>query len=201
MTPDGLHHRPAFLSPEDVQVVIGCARDIARAAPLATPTMGDGTPLHLRVTNAGAWGWWADLKGYRYVDKHPVTGAPWPAIPERLLDLCSRALGACGLPPMRVDNLLINHYRDGGSLGLHIDRTEDDVEAPIVSLSIGQDAVFLIGGFERAAPTRQIILASGDLLVQSGESRRVFHGIKKLLPTMTAPIRGRINLTFRKVRR
>jgi len=199
----GLHHVPGFLDGAEVAAVIDLVRGICRAAPLRVPSTASGQPLKLKVASAGAWGWWADVGGYRYIDKHPTTGQPWPAIPAELLDICARGLARVGHTPMTPDSLLINHYDESGSLGLHIDRTEEDLDAPIVSLSIGADAVFLIGGEEREDKTTPIVLSSGDLLVQGGRSRHLFHGIKKLLPTLTSPLTGmqRINLTFRKVKR
>lgn len=200
----GLFHRRGFLDAALVAVVLDHVRDICRAAPLRQPSTPSGQGLHLKVTSAGRWGWWSDARGgYRYVDRHPTTGAPWPAIPAELGMIFENALDTVGVPRFVPDSLLINHYADGGSLGLHVDRTEEDLEAPIVSLSIGADAVFQIGGLDRFDPVRSLVLSSGDLLVQSGRSRSLFHGIAKLLPTMssTLPPGQRINLTFRKVKR
>lgn len=200
MRAPGLFHLPRFIDSAMCDAFIEAASAIRKAAPLATPTMPDGRPLHLRVTNAGAWGWWADRKGYRYVDKHPTTGQPWPAIPDTLTSVCWLALDACKLPIFRVDNMLINFYEEDGSLGLHVDRSEKDHEAPIVSVSVGSDALFLMGGPDRRDKTEKIVLSSGDVLVQSGLSRGWFHGIDRLLPTLTSPLkRGRLNFTFRKV--
>lgn len=200
MRAPGLFHLPRFIDADGIAWFLSAARAINGLAPFVTPTMPDGRPLHLKVTNAGAWGWWADAKGYRYVDKHPTTGQPWPPIPPALLTVCSLALDDVGLPQMRVDNMLINFYEDDGSLGLHVDRSERDREAPIVSVSVGSDALFLMGGPDRRDKTEKIVLSSGDVLVQSGLSRGWFHGIDKLLPTLTSPLkRGRLNFTFRKV--
>lgn len=198
----GFHHLPGFVRSDDVTFILETVRAICTAAPLRTPTMPDGRPLHLQVTNAGQWGWWADRGGYRYVDKHPTTGALWPPIPSALLGLHKRALEETGHQPFTPDNMLINYYKNDGSLGLHVDKTEDDHEAPIVGISIGADALFHLGGFDRRDKVDAFTLSSGDAVVQGGISRRCFHGIVKILPTLTSPVRdgGRVNITFRKVR-
>lgn len=202
----GFYHVPGFLSADEQTALIDAARDICREAPLLRPRMViGGKPLDfkLTLTNAGPWGWWSDEKGFRYVDVHPETGKPFPAIPLFILDLGARALERCGLPPMSVENCLINHYAEGESLGPHVDKTEDDHEAPIISLSVGAEALFLLGGPNRQDPTKEYILRSGDLAIQSGPSRMWFHGIKKIYPTLGNPLRdgGRLNFTLRKVRR
>ena len=203
---DGFHHVPGFLSQEEVQGLVVIARDICREAPLLRPCMvigGNVIPFRLTLTNAGQWGWWSDEHGFRYVEAHPRTGRRWPAIAPLLLDLGERALRAVRLSPMPIENCLLNHYAEGESLGQHQDRSEEDLNAPIISLSVGADALFLLGGPDRRDPTREYVLRSGDLVVQAGPSRRWFHGIKKLYPTMGNPLRGggRLNFTLRKVAR
>ena len=201
---DGLFHVPGFLSAGEITGLIEIARKICTEAPLRRPTMPDGTPLKLTLTNAGDFGWWSDSRGgYRYIMKHPTTGKPFPPIPAPVTMLAQRALARCGLDPMPIENCLINHYAPGESLGLHVDRTEDDKDAPIISFSIGADAEFAMGGREREDRTEKFCLRSGDLVVQSGPSRKYYHGITKLFPTMGNPLKdgGRINFTLRKVTR
>ena len=201
----GLHHVPGFLTLAEQSALIEIARTICQEAPLLRPCMriaGRTLPFKLTLTNCGPWGWWSDERGFRYVDKHPKTGRPFPPIPDLLLELAEKALARCGLPPMRVDNCLINHYAEGESLGPHRDRTEDDMEAPIISLSVGAEALFQMGGPNRNDPTTDHTLRSGDLLIQSGPSRGYFHGIKRICPTMDNPLRdgSRLNFTLRKVK-
>lgn len=195
----GFFHAPGFLSFAEQNELLEIARSVCADAPLRRPSLPSGQPLRLTLTNCGALGWWADRDGYRYVERHPTTGRKWPAIPQRLLDLAERALALVDLPLMRIDNCLINHYAEGESLGQHIDRTEEDKRAPIVSLSIGADARFLLE--EPEGPKHRFDLRSGDLVVQSGRSRGWLHGIEKILPAMPNICRdgGRINFTLRKV--
>lgn len=195
----GFFHVPGFLSSAEQAELLELARVICKAAPLVRPTLTNGQPLRLTLTNCGTMGWWADRSGYRYIERHPVTMQPWPPIPDKLLALASVALQTIGLPLMRIDNCLINHYSPGESLGQHIDRTEKDKRAPIVSLSVGADAEFLLEDAD--GKKHRTILRSGDLVVQSGRSRGWLHGINQIYPTMPNPCKdgGRINFTMRKV--
>lgn len=197
---NGFFHLPGLMAPAEITEAIEAARKLAEIAPFVEPRMPNGGKFHLRLTNCGPFGWWADEKGYRYIERHPTTGRLFPPIPAFLLQICMRALDKCSLPRMHVDNLLINHYGPFGSLGMHVDRTEEIKTAPIVSLSVGADAVFVMGGQMRTGGT-EYVLQSGDCCVQSGPSRHHYHGIKRILPTMGNPLKdgGRLNFTFRQV--
>ena len=71
----------------------------------------------------------------------------------------------------------------------------------MLSVSLGDDAVFHVGGTKRTDPKRRITLRSGDVLLLEGESRLAFHGIDRLKPgtSLLLPQGGRINLTLRRV--
>jgi alkylated DNA repair protein (DNA oxidative demethylase) len=162
-----------------------------------------GKPFSVRMTNCGRLGWVSDERGYRYQAAHPETCTAWPPIPEMALAAWTSLSGYTDPP----DACLINFYGPGARMGLHQDRDEEELEAPVVSLSLGDTAVFRIGGLARTDPTRSIKLRSGDAFVFGGPSRLVFHGIDRLLPgssdllgrTGLMPAGGRINLTLRKV--
>lgn len=179
---------------------------IIDAAPLFTSHMPrSGKPLSVAQTNCGPLGWLSDKAyGYRYEPRHPVTGKVWPPIPERLL-VVWQDLARYPHPP---EACLINYYTQGTKMGLHQDRDEQDFSAPVVSVSLGDTAVFRIGGTSRKAPTRSMRLASGDVLVLEGEDRLAFHGVDRILPGSSSllddhpdifPHAGRINLTMRRV--
>lgn len=196
----GFFHVPAFLSQQEQVDLLVLAREVCGDAPLRRPSLPNGQPLRLTLTNCGALGWWSDKDGgYRYIDRHPTTGKKWPAIPQPLLDLAAEALELVALPPMRVDNCLINRYAPGESLGMHVDKTEHDRAAPIISFSVGADAEFVLQDADDVK--HPLALSSGDLAVQSGRSRGWLHGIKRIMPTLPNPCRdgGRINFTLRKV--
>jgi alkylated DNA repair protein (DNA oxidative demethylase) len=173
-------------------------REIALQAPLFTPVMPrDGKPFSVRMTNCGPLGWVSDRSGYRYQPRHPETGRPWPPIPDVLL-LAWRALSGCPVDP---DACLVNYYGVGAKMGLHQDRDEATFEAPILSLSLGDEAVFRLGGASRRDPTRSFRLRSGDALAFGGPARLAFHGIDRVIAGSSTllPKGGRINLTLRRV--
>ncbi len=167
-------------------------------APLYRPTMpgGDKT-MSVRMSNCGPLGWLTDRAGYRYADRHPETGRPWPAIPDALIALRDTVTGL----PYRPEACLINRYDAGSRLGLHVDQDEGDFSAPVVSVSLGDQALFRVGGATRKHPTRSLRLSSGDVVVLEGESRLWFHGVDRIYPGTSTLLEGggRLNLTLRRV--
>lgn len=164
------------------------------AAPLYRPVTPGGRPFSVRMSNFGPLGWVSDRNGYRYQPTHPATGAPWPPIPPRLLDLWN-ALTGWPSPP---DACLINFYQGEAKMGLHQDRDERDLTAPVLSISLGDTAVFRIGPAEGGA-TRTVRLASGDVCALTGPTRLARHGVDRLLAgsSRLLPGGGRVNLTLR----
>jgi alkylated DNA repair protein (DNA oxidative demethylase) len=156
-----------------------------------------GQPLSVRMANLGLLGWIADRSGYRYSAGHPDTGAAWPPMPPMLLELWDREAG-CPVPP---ECCLVNLYGAKARMGLHQDRDEQAFDAPVLSVSLGDSALFRFGGTERSAPTRSVELHSGDLLVMGGASRLCFHGIDRIRAGSSdlLPGGGRLNLTLRRV--
>jgi len=175
-------------------------REVMRRAPLYTARMPkSGRPLSVRMTNCGALGWMTDIAGYRYQGHHPETGAPWPPIPGMLL-AAWRELSRYPHPP---EACLVNLYGPHARMGLHQDRDEEDMAAPVVSLSLGDTCVFRIGGDKRGDRTHTLRLASGDAVVLGGGARFAFHGVDRILPGTSTLLAegGRINLTLRRVTR
>jgi len=174
-------------------------RRIIAEAPLFTPTMPrSGTPMSVRMMNCGPLGWVTDKqRGYRYQPTHPVTGKPWPPIPQVLLDLWDEVSGY----PAPPEACLINYYAGAAKMGLHQDKDEEDFAAPVVSVSLGDTAVFRVGGRSRKDPTRVLELKSGDVVVLGGEDRLAYHGIDRILQGTSDLLAegGRFNLTLRRV--
>jgi alkylated DNA repair protein (DNA oxidative demethylase) len=168
-------------------------------APFFRPTMPKtGKSFSVEMTNLGQLGWVSDLEGgYRYQATHPVTGQAWPAIPQVLLDLWQ----AVANYPVLPQACLVNLYRDGAKMGLHVDGDERDRAAPVVSISLGDSAVFRLGGPARGGPTSSLKLSSGDVVVLGGAARHFYHGIDRVLSgsSTLVPGGGRINLTMRVV--
>ncbi len=199
--PPGARYLPGFFDPEAQAALLGDIRAAVAAAPLFVPAMPrTGKPMSVRMTNCGTLGWVTDKeRGYRYQPTHPATNTPWPPIPARLLALWDEVAGY----PAPPEACLVNFYEDGAKMGLHQDRDEETFDAPVVSVSLGDDCLFRIGGTERGSPTRSLRLASGDVFVLGGASRLAFHGVDRIYPGTSALLRngGRINLTLRRVTR
>jgi alkylated DNA repair protein (DNA oxidative demethylase) len=187
-----------FDSLEQIEL-LGAVRAVVAAAPLCTPTMPrSGKPMSVRMTNAGTLGWVTDKdRGYRYQATHPETGKPWPQIPKMLLDLWEEVT-AYRSPP---EACLVNYYAGDAKMGLHQDKDEDDFAAPVLSVSLGDTAIFRVGGTSRKDQTRKFELKSGDVFVLGGEDRLAFHGIDRTLPGTSDLLAegGRFNLTLRRV--
>ena len=166
-------------------------------APLYRPVMpGNAKPFSVEEGNFGALGWVSDKAGYRYQTSHPVTGAPWPAIPDTLLALWEQINE--GSPP---ECCLVNLYRPGARMGLHQDRDEKDTSAAVIGVSLGDTALFRIGGTARGGKTASVALASGDVIVFGGPARLAYHGIDRIKPgtSRLLPGGGRLSLTLRRV--
>ncbi len=197
--PEGVKFLPDYFNVEAQVTLVEAIRDVVKAAPLFTPLMPKtGTPMSVRMTNCGSLGWVTDKeRGYRYQPAHPVTGEPWPPIPDMLLDLWN-SVSDYPAPP---EACLVNFYNEAAKMGLHQDRDEQEFAAPVVSVSLGDEARFKIGGTTRSGKTQSITLRSGDVLVMGGASRLAFHGIDRIYPGTSTllPKGGRINLTLRRV--
>lgn len=189
---------PARLSPAEQADLARALRDVADEAPFFVPRMPrTGKPFSVRMTNCGPLGWVSDVAGYRYQPTHPETGRPWPAMPPALLALWRSVSG----DPREPEAALVNLYGPAARMGLHQDRDEEALDAPVVSISLGDTALFRIGGLARRDPTRSVRLASGDVVVFGGEDRLVFHGIDRVIAgsSRLLPDGGRINVTMRRV--
>ncbi len=165
-------------------------------APLYQPVTPGGRPLSVRMSNFGPLGWVSDRGGYRYQPAHPETGRPWPPTPEVLLALW-RATVNWPDPP---DACLVNLYQETAKMGLHQDRDEADLKAPVLSVSLGDTAVFRIAG--PAGRTSTLKLESGDVCALTGPARLARHGVDRILAgsSRLVPGGGRINLTLRRAR-
>jgi alkylated DNA repair protein (DNA oxidative demethylase) len=186
------------LSLAEQQVLLADVLARVLRAPFYTPRMPKtGAPFSVEMTNLGSLGWVSDIAGYRYEKCHPVTGAAWPAIPPLLLDLWAETTGYRADP----ECCLVNLYRGQAKMGLHRDTDEAVFDAPVLSVSLGDAAIFRIGGTTRKSPTQTITLASGDVLVFGGPARMAYHGIDRVLAGSShlLPGGGRINLTLRRV--
>ena len=185
----------------EAAALVAAIDGIAEDAPFRHMETPGGFTMSVAMTNCGAFGWVSDRAGYRYEAADPETGRAWPAMPAAFRRLAADAASEAGFPGFAPDSCLINRYRPGTRLSLHQDRDERDFAAPIVSVSLGLTATFLVGGLKRRDPVRRVRLESGDIVVWGGPARKIHHGIAPVAAG-THPLTGetRLNLTFRKAR-
>jgi alkylated DNA repair protein (DNA oxidative demethylase) len=185
-----------LLDLEAQQALVAAVREVAKAAPLFSPMTPYGKPMRVKMTSAGKYGWVSDRSGYRYSEKHPE-GMAWPDIPSEVLDIWQHVSGSDRAP----ECCLMNFYGETARMGLHQDRDESDFSQPVVSVSLGDDGLFRIGGLERVGSTESIWLSSGDVVVMGGEARLTYHGVDKIRFGSSRLLSkgGRLNLTLRVV--
>ncbi|OJT97260.1 MAG: alkylated DNA repair dioxygenase [Rhizobium sp. 63-7] len=197
--PGGIRHFPGFLDRAAQENLVERIRTVVAAAPLYVPVMPKtGQSMSVRMTNCGSLGWVTDKeRGYRYQPTHPLTNEPWPPMPEELLRLWDTVAET----PVRPEACLVNFYNDEAKMGLHQDRDEKDLSAPVVSISLGNSCLFRFGGLSRKDKTHSVKLQSGDVVVLGGEARLSFHGVDRIYPETSTLLKngGRINLTLRRV--
>ncbi|KEQ03104.1 alpha-ketoglutarate-dependent dioxygenase AlkB family protein [Pseudorhizobium pelagicum] len=197
--PNGVRYLPGRLDRAAQEHLVDLVRAVVAQAPLYVPEMpGTGKPMSVRMTNCGSLGWVTDkTRGYRYQDTHPVTEKPWPPIPQELLTLWEEVADY----PRPPQACLVNFYSDDARMGLHQDKDETDLAAPVLSISLGNTCLFRVGGAQRKDPTRSFRLQSGDVVVLGGEGRLCFHGVDRIYPSTSTLLKhgGRINLTLRRV--
>jgi alkylated DNA repair protein (DNA oxidative demethylase) len=198
MTPKGFRLLPGYLEPEVQAAIVAEVFAAARTAPFYRPITPSGAPMSVEMINLGPLGWVTDASGYRYEAHHPETGQEWPPMPSSLLDLWRHVTGGSPDP----DACLVNLYRAGARMGMHQDRDEADFAHPVVSVSLGDTAIFRIGGQTRRRPTSSLRLSSGDVCVLADEARLAFHGIDRVIAgsSRLIPGGGRLNLTLRRAR-
>lgn len=187
---------PGLLDAAAQAALVEDLRDVVRQAPLIAPVTPRGQEMSVRMTAAGRLGWVSDRQGYRYAARHPGGGA-WPPIPPAVLAIWRDLVSADRDP----DCCLVNWYGAGARMGLHQDRDEGDFSWPVLSISLGDEALFRIGGTTRADKTASVWLRSGDVAVMGGAARLCFHGIDRVRhgSSRLLPQGGRINLTCRVV--
>ena len=198
-TPQGFSYLPGYLDLPLQRRILTAVRAVVAHSPLYTPTMPrTGKPLSVCMTNCGSLGWLTDKSGgYRYQPVHPMTGKAWPDIPVELLHVWHELTAY----PAAPEACLINYYAADSRLGSHRDTDEEDKLAPVLSISLGDDATFHIGGARRTDPRHRFVLRSGDVVVLGGAARLAHHGIDRVHPGTSELLAegGRFNLTLRRV--
>lgn len=187
-----------FAAAQDALLLAG-VDEVAAQAPFRHLVTPGGFRMSVAMTNCGALGWVSDETGYRYDSTDPQTGLHWPRMPAVFMQLAAAAAAKAGFAGFVPDACLVNRYVPGAKLSLHQDRDEQDLRAPIVSVSLGLPAVFQFGGLQRGDRPARVPLQHGDVAVWGGPSRLAYHGVLTLRDG-EHPLLGarRINLTFRK---
>jgi alkylated DNA repair protein (DNA oxidative demethylase) len=181
--------------PQDAEF-FAAVESVLAAAPLHHAMTPSGLPMGVMVSDCGA----PEAFRRRWDPLNAEVKRIWPAMPRVLLDFAIRCAVRAGFPRFRPDSCHINRYHAGIKLGLHQDRHECDMSQPIVSVSLGLECAFLLGGLQRTDKVKRILLEHGDVVVWGGPSRMRFHGVLPLKPghhSLTGPYR--YNLTFRKI--
>ena len=143
----GVRYSPGYLDAAGQRALLAALRAAIAEAPLYQPRMPrSGKPFSVQMTNCGPLGWVSDISGYRYQPTHPETGEPWPPMPAIVLE----AWAALSGDPSPPEACLVNYYAPDTRMGLHQDKDEADFSAPVVSLSLGDDALFRVGGTRRS---------------------------------------------------
>ncbi len=193
---NGVRILPGYLDAAAQAALLADLRGVARAAPPVAYETPGGRRMTVRMTAAGRFGWVSERAGYRYAETQP-RGGPWPPIPPRLLALWAEVLPEARAP----ECCLLNWYGEGTRLGMHRDADEADLSQPVLSVSLGDDGQFRVGGVDRPAPSRSVWLRSGDLAVLEGSARLAYHGIDKIRFGSSSLLAqgGRLNVTLRVV--
>ncbi|MBU1287508.1 MAG: DNA oxidative demethylase AlkB [Alphaproteobacteria bacterium] len=193
---EGVLHLPGFA---DAAAMWAALHPVLQTAPFRHLVTPGGKTMSVSMTNCGRVGWVSDRTGYRYDKLDPLSGKPWPDMPDALRDVAVSAATAFGAAAFNPDACLINCYEVGARLTPHQDRDEQDLGQPVVSVSLGLPGRFVIGGTERSGPKQTVLLEHGDALVFGRSARLAYHGV---LPVKASdhPMIGarRISLTFRK---
>ena len=169
---------------------------VAAAAPFRQLKTPGGKLMSAAMTNCGPLGWLSDAKGYRYEATDPLSGKPWPAMPESFATLARAAAQSAGYANFTPDACLINRYAGKAKMGSHRDADERDFSQPIVSVTLGAAATFLWYGPARSGTAAKIRLEPTDVLVWGGEARCGYHAVGQAEGAASGAVR--INLTFRK---
>ncbi|MFE7275224.1 alpha-ketoglutarate-dependent dioxygenase AlkB family protein [Streptomyces sp. NPDC057623] len=200
----GAVHVPDWLDPERQRELLAACRDWARPpAGLRTVRTPGGGTMTARQVCLG-WHWYPYAYARTVVDGD---GAPVKPFPEWLGDLGRRAVREARGEPVAPDEgeaaydiALINFYDGDARMGMHRDSDENS-DAPVVSLSLGDTCVFRFGNPEaRTRPYTDVELRSGDLFVFGGPARLAHHGVPKVQPGTAPPelgLTGRLNITLR----
>jgi alkylated DNA repair protein (DNA oxidative demethylase) len=198
----GAFHFRGWLTIERQRTLADACRELTDGAvPAYVPIVRGGGSMHVRMLCLGRhW----NAKTYQYEStRTDFDGLPAPPLPSTFGALAREIAAEAGMT-IEPDLCILNYYDADGRMGLHQDKDEGPrsiaAGIPVVSVSIGDTARFLFGGFTRRDPVESIPLESGDAFVFGGPARLRYHGVSRIVPCTSPPsleLSGRFNLTFR----
>ncbi|XP_017613355.1 alpha-ketoglutarate-dependent dioxygenase alkB isoform X4 [Gossypium arboreum] len=149
--------------------------DIARSRGKACKTVPASVLLRkLRWSTLGLQFDWSN--------RNYAVSLPHNKIPNALCQLAKR-MAEPAMPigeEFRPEAAIVNYFGSGDTLGGHLDDMEADWSKPIVSMSFGCKAIFLLGGKSRQDEPLAMFLRSGDVVLMAGEARECFHGVPRI---------------------
>ncbi|PWA02383.1 hypothetical protein BB558_001469 [Smittium angustum] len=75
---------------------------------------------------------------------------------------------------------VINYYGLDSTLLAHVDKSEENMDAPLISISLGCSCIYLVGGDSKQDNLTPILLNSGDIMASCGPSRTAYHGVPRI---------------------
>ncbi|XP_030854467.1 nucleic acid dioxygenase ALKBH1-like [Strongylocentrotus purpuratus] len=124
---------------------------------------------------------WVTL-GYHYDWNNKVYNEDQHSpFPEDLGPMSALIAEVLGYPRFQSQAAIVNFYHMDSTLGGHTDHSEFDLTAPLISYSLGQSAILLVGGKTKATKPLALHLRSGDVIILGGESRLAYHAVPKIM--------------------
>ncbi len=199
--PQGVWMLRGFLPRAEQKRLRDELRAVSEAAPFFRPsTPFDVTRRRYVVSSAGEYGWVLDGGGNYYTRNHPQ-GVPWPEIPEGLLEAAQRAAAEAGFLDYSFNSCTVAYYKSGGGSreGQRDDAKGEDLEAPAVTVALGDTAELGIGGPDPKCVYQRVEFKSGDVLVMGGPGRQLYHSLTGVAAgTDLLPRGGHLSATLRR---
>jgi alkylated DNA repair protein (DNA oxidative demethylase) len=81
---------------EEVEALLQAVESVLIQAPLRKMQTPGGYTMSVSTSSCGSLGWVSDPQGYRYAARDPLSGLPWPAMPDCFTSLAERAAADAG---------------------------------------------------------------------------------------------------------
>jgi len=190
-------HLKKHLNNETQIELIQTCREICRIATLMTFKINNRR-MSTQMTSCGKYAWLIENNQYKYSQIHPITKQPFPPIPQIILDIIKPITEMIEEPNYQPETCLINFYKNNSKLGFHQDNSETNLNPAIISISLGNSAIFQI---KENSEIKEILLESGDILILNKKSRLAYHAISRIIPNTNNLLRSesRLNLTIRQI--